>query len=167
MKRNLVTAKELAVIRGQIGRRPRGNISVGGRCAYGYPTVIITSPVIESVIFPTTYWLSCPDLVKKVSRLEDKGLINQLKSRLADDDDWRKKLELSTKAQITHRRMIDNNYNNEPWRGIAGVADMIIIKCLHAHLADYLMNGINPIGGEVAKIVAELDDICVKRRLKC
>ena len=167
MKSGLIKYEDLSTISKQIGREPRGDIKVGCRCVYGHPTVIITPPVIDGVVFPTTYWLSCPDLVKKVSQLEDLGFISQFKEKLVSDNDWQERLEASTIAQITMRRQIDKSYSCNPRRGIAGVVDMAIIKCLHAHLADYLVSGINPIGREVSKMVAELDDNCERERLKC
>jgi len=167
MKSCITKSEDLSIIAKQLGRRPRGRIRVGSRCDFGYPRVLITPPMVDGVIFPTTYWLSCPDLVKKISRLEDLGFITTLKEYLIDDDDWQEKLKISTEAQIRERIQLDRGYSEEQQRGIAGVKDMSVIKCLHAHYADYLINNINPIGGEVGSMLAEMDVICVKGNLKC
>jgi len=37
--------------------------------------------------------------------------------------------------------------------GVGGIMDKGGLKCLHAHLADYLVNGLNPIGEIVYKFL--------------
>ena len=72
---------DLQLIEKQLGRRPRGVVGVGLRCPAGYPRVIVTKPVVEpGQVFPTTYWLTCPHLVKEVSRLESQGLVGNLRN---------------------------------------------------------------------------------------
>ncbi len=47
---------------------------IGASCAWGMPQVLLCRPWARGGIFPTSLWLDCPFLEKKVGRLESGGL---------------------------------------------------------------------------------------------
>lgn len=134
---------------------------MGRRCSYGSPEVINTPPDIDEVAFPTTYWLTCPTRVKKVSRLEGSGWIGKLEAELAVRTDWQSDLKTSAARQIAARRALGKNKGGGACEnllslGIAGTAELLSLKCLHAHLADFLIGGVNPVGEKVAQLLGEI-----------
>ena len=70
----------------QLGRPPIPPVRVACRCTAGWP-VVVEQPERgpDGEPFPTAFWLSCPGLVKAVSRIEGAGGVRALEERLADD----------------------------------------------------------------------------------
>ena len=88
--------------------------------------------------FPTIYWLTCPDAVKAVSRVESEGWI----ARLGDDPAIVAGVDESHRAYATERgEMLPGA---ERWGGVGGTRRGI--KCLHAHYAFHLAGGDDPVG---------------------
>ena len=77
------------VIAQQLGRSPRGAVSVAARCPAGHPSVITCYPLRRSgkrvIPFPTLYWLTCPTLCKQVACLERGGAIARIGVELGQD----------------------------------------------------------------------------------
>ena len=89
-------ASDVEVVRDQLGREPTTRFEVVVRCPIGHPLVIRDDPLdVRGEPFPTTFWLTCPDAVKAVSRLEADGAIRRLNERFADDADFRKEQRYS------------------------------------------------------------------------
>ena len=87
-------ASDVEVVRDQLGREPTTRFEVVVRCPIGHPLVIRDDPLdVRGEPFPTTFWLTCPDAVKAVSRLEADGAIRRLNERFADDADFRTAVE--------------------------------------------------------------------------
>src|SRR5918998_727122 len=60
-----------AVVERQLGRPPRAFLRVARRCPFGRPAVTEQSALDErGEPFPTTFWLTCPQLVAAISQLE-------------------------------------------------------------------------------------------------
>ena len=120
--------------------------------------------------------LSCPHLVKAVDDLEDEGGIETINDRLnadRDDDELAEPLRLSflrvNKAWATIRSTTMSQGDikvAEAYLGKEGASTMINsgiigvtpekvddVKCLHAHLGDYLLRGDNKIGEWVLEIL--------------
>src|SRR5918997_4760242 len=76
------TAQDRAIVAAQLGREPRGSWGVAARCHLGLPMVIENSPLAEGEPFPTLFWLTCPLLVKRASRLEGGGHMARVNDRL-------------------------------------------------------------------------------------
>lgn len=80
---------DIEAVTAQLGRYPRGIVSVAGRChVCGTPLVVVTRPLLTEGVrrptpFPTTFYLTSPEAVKAVSRLEATGVMARLTSRLA------------------------------------------------------------------------------------
>ncbi|MTI60019.1 MAG: DUF501 domain-containing protein [Firmicutes bacterium] len=154
---------ELAVITKQLGREPENFAGVRAYCPFDYPAVVLTAPYSkENGVFPTLYWLTCPYLVKSVARLEDEGLVRELTELLKRDTNLQKEL---MKAHQKYA-LVRFSYLGESEKellsdkspailrvlreaGVGGIMDKQGIKCLHTHLADYLVNKQNPIGSLV------------------
>jgi uncharacterized protein len=77
--------------------------------------------------FPTTFWLTCPQLVAKIARLEAAGGVERW-SRLAQEDPELR--ESVQRAQEEQRRL-----RPELPAGIGGQTRTGGLKCLHAHAA--------------------------------
>ena len=107
--------------------------------------VIESHPRLEDgAPFPTLYWLTCPVLVKRASKLESEGWMEQLNERLRDDDGLKRRL---SDALDTYRTARDRHDALEPAPAPPG-GGPDRVKCLHAHVAHQLV-GPNPVGALV------------------
>jgi exopolyphosphatase/guanosine-5'-triphosphate,3'-diphosphate pyrophosphatase len=117
------------------------------RCGTGHPLVIRNHPVdIEGHPFPTLYWLTCPDTVRAVSRLESEGWIKRLEREAELGPDLQARLRLAHQSYARERGLLHRGA--EDWGGVGGAARGV--KCLHAHYAYWLAGGDDPIGRWVA-----------------
>ena len=160
--------RALEILTHQLGREPRGNFTISVTCSCGAPSVITSPPILEDQYFPTTYWLTCPTRRKKISRLESAGWISKLKEELDSRDDWQSRFKQATDDQIAVRGELlevdDEDVKKMIVSGIGGTAKSSNIKCLHAHLADYMITKLNPIGEKTANLIGEIecDGECLK-----
>lgn len=141
---------DLALVREQLGREPLTEFTVVARCGDGHPLVIRNHPVdAEGKPFPTLYWLTCPEAVKAVSRIEAEGWIKRLDSRTAEDGGFDSELALAHKEYAEERgRWLAEATG---WGGVGG--SRTGIKCLHAHYANHIAGGADPVGAWVAERV--------------
>lgn len=141
-------------ITSQLGRRPRGDVSVVVRCARRMPQVIRTEgPLDSGGPFPTLFWLTCPAFARDVARLEAGGATAEIQSRVDHDPGFRDELARATAEYVTSR----DGEIAPGAAGVGGVADRSAVKCLHAHHAHYLATGDNPVGKAVAGRLPRLD----------
>ncbi len=91
--------------------------------------------------FPTLFWLTCPILVKRASRLESEGRMGGINDALARDSAFRARLR-DAAAMLRARR--DEHEPLEDAAPPGGGPDRV--KCLHAHLAQQLAAPPNPVG---------------------
>lgn len=96
--------------------------------------------------FPTLYWLTCPETVKAVSRLEAEGWIKRLAAQAEIDPDLRTSLRRAHEEYARER--VELHPGAEAWGGVGGAAAGV--KCLHAHYAYHLAGGRDPIGAWAA-----------------
>lgn len=124
-------------------RPVRGSWAVAARCHLGIPMVIESHPLMEDgTPFPTTFWLTCPILVKRASRLEAGGAMADMTEQLGRDEGLRGRLADAI-ARYRARRdahLVITESGGPPGGGPERV------KCLHAHLAHELADPPNPIG---------------------
>jgi uncharacterized protein len=98
------------------------------RCPYGRPAVTEQEPFDESgKPFPTGYYLTCPQLVQKISRLEAAGGVERFTRLAQDDPALGESLE---RGHAEQRRL-----RPELPGGIGGQTRTGGLKCLHAHAA--------------------------------
>jgi exopolyphosphatase / guanosine-5'-triphosphate,3'-diphosphate pyrophosphatase len=130
--------------------------TVVARCAHGHPLVIRNAPMDDDGDpFPTLYWLTCPDHVKAISRLEAEGWIKRLADEAVVDPDLRISLRRAHEAYARERGRL--HPGAEAWGGVAGSRSGV--KCLHAHYAYFLAGGADPIGRWVARRLQEGEPI--------
>src|SRR5207247_9105167 len=89
-----------AVVARQLGRPPRAFRRVAVRCPYGRPAVTEQWPRdAAGAPFPTTYYLTCPQLVAAISRLEAGGGVERWTRAVEDDPGLRRRLDRANEAQ--------------------------------------------------------------------
>ena len=116
------------IVERQLGRPPRAFRRVAVRCPFGRPAVTEQAPYDGTgEPFPTTYWLTCPQLVAKLARVEAAGGVERW-SRLARADP-----ELRASAERGHEEQ--RRLRPELDAGIGGQTRTGGLKCLHAHAA--------------------------------
>jgi exopolyphosphatase/guanosine-5'-triphosphate,3'-diphosphate pyrophosphatase len=151
-------ARDLAEVRAQLGREPTTPFTVVARCTGGHPLVIRNAPFdADGDPFPTTYWLTCPEAVKAVSRLEAGGWIGRWNERIAAEPDVAAGVAAAHAAAARERETLATGAG--AWGGVAGTRTGV--KCLHAHYAFHLAGGEDPIGSWVA---GEIEPIHAGRR---
>ena len=139
-----------AVVERQLGRAPRAFRRVAVRCPFGRPAVTEQAPFDDAgEPFPTTFWLTCPQLVAAVSRLEAAGGVERWSRAAEQDPELQASLERANDEQRSIRPELD--------LGIGGArAGAGSLKCLHAHAAFALARPGYELG---ERIVAELDPL--------
>jgi hypothetical protein len=139
-----------AVVERQLGRAPRAFRRVAVRCPFGRPAVTEQAPFDDAgEPFPTTFWLTCPQLVAAVSRLEAAGGVERWSRAAEKDPELQASLERANDKQRSIRPELD--------LGIGGArAGAGSLKCLHAHAAFALARPGYELG---ERIVAELDPL--------
>jgi hypothetical protein len=143
-----VDARDLEVLREQLGREPRGVVLIAARCVCGNPVVVRTLPRLEDgTPFPTTYYLTHPGAVATLSTLEAEGAMREMSARLAQDDG------LAFRYRIAHESYLADRDELGEVDEIAGVSAGGMpsrVKCLHALAAHALAvgPGVNPFGDE-------------------
>jgi len=179
-----ITQADVASVARQLRRSPRGLLGVVRRSQCGFPQVVLTAPLLihgagsdelRVEVFPTQFWLTCPLLYEAIARLESEGWIERLEARLRDDGEFRRALERSHRAAAAFRLQLvppewRRRLQEEPgyrgqWAaltdtGVAGIrlsagGESRGVKCLHAHYADWVGRGDNPVGAWVAERLAE------------
>ena len=130
------------IVQAQLGRPLRGWWAVGRRCHLGLPMVIENHPRMEDgTPFPTLFWLTCPLLVKRASRLESEGWMTAVNAELEASAPLRGRL---ADALTRYRSRRDGHERLERAAPPGGGPDRV--KCLHAHLAHELVQPPNAVG---------------------
>ena len=137
-----------SIVREQLGREPITPFTVAARCPGNHPLVIRNEPVdANGAPFPTLFWLTCPVAVKAVSRLESEGAIAELNRRAETDEDF------AAALAAAHEECARERSRGFPqalvWGGVGGTRTGV--KCLHAHYANRLAGGDDPVGTWVAE----------------
>jgi uncharacterized protein len=149
-----VTARpeDLAVVRRQLGRPPRGAAAVAHRCPCGLPDVVQTAPRLpDGAPFPTLYYLTCPRAAAAVSRQEAAGVMRAMTERLAADPDLRRDYQAAHEDYRARRDAAARAAGVAPLPASAQSAGGMPerVKCLHALVAHELaVPGSNPLGRE-------------------
>jgi len=141
-------AADLAAVTEQLGREPTIPFTVIARCSDGHPLVIRNAPLdAAGDPFPTTSWLTCPDAVRAVSRIESEGWIGRLNERYRTDHVFRQQVDAA------HDEAAQDRARDLPqardWGGVGGTQRGI--KCLHAHYANHIAGGDDVVGRWVAE----------------
>ncbi len=144
----MISPRDLQLLLEQLGRYPRGLRAVERYCPAGHPQVIRVYPLIDEEPFPTLFWLSCPVLVRQISRLEHEGWIEKLERLIQQDQNLRARYHENHRAYI-EERWAQLTARDRRWiferglaplfreRGIGGLQDWDRVKCLHMHYAHH------------------------------
>jgi hypothetical protein len=144
--------RDLAAVRLQLGRPPRGVTAIAHRCPCGLPDVVETAPRLpDGTPFPTLYYLTCPKATAAVSRLEADGVMRDMTQRLAADPDLSAGYRAAHADYLARRDAAARDAGLEPLPATAVSAGGMPerVKCLHALAAHELaVPGSNPFGRE-------------------
>lgn len=147
-----------AVVEAQLERPARSVVDVVARCHLGVPTVIAVPPYLDDgTPFPTRYWLTCPLASRRIGRIESAGGVKAAESRIAQDDEFRRRFEDAAARYAAERDALipEDAPSYGPTGGVAGA--MHGVKCLHAHYADHAAGNDNPVGEQAAAEIEPLD----------
>ncbi len=133
-----------------LGRPPRGRVRVVVRMGgIGRAIVVESAPLFDDgTPMPTLYWLVDPRLKRAVSELESAGWVRRAE-QLVDPD-------MLQSAHDQYRALRDSRIpathrGPRPSGGVGGTRRGV--KCLHAHLAYFLVGGDDPVGRLVAEML--------------
>lgn len=161
-----------ALVERQLGRPPRAFRRVAVRCPFGAPAVTEQEPYDErGEPFPTTYYLTCPQLVAAIARLEAAGGVERFGAELERDPELAADLERATAQQRVLRTELaagrtGSDAGASLSLGIGGSRNPTRLKCLHAHAAFALARPGYRLGERVLAEVVPLwpEDRCCTRR---
>lgn len=191
---------DLRVVKEQLGYLPKNFVRVSARSELFMPVAIQTYPLeggarrrqakaergSEEVRaigtpFPTLFWLTCPDISKAISKLEQNAYVNKIQNTVLEDEVLTKRLLESHRdyarkrwSSLTEddRSIICGPESSERIRnmiqysGIAGGnttsgSSLPYVKCLHTHYAHFRssegsdLKELNPVGEIVHQLLKE------------
>lgn len=141
-----VSQADLDALAEQLGRVPRGVVSIAARCVCGRPTVVRTAPRLpDGSPFPTSYYLTHPAAVRGCSTLEAEHLMEDFNARLGQDEALADAYRRAHEHYLAARAELGSPHEIE---GVSAGGMPTRVKCLHALLGHALAAGpgINPIG---------------------
>jgi len=136
---------DLTLVESLLGRPLYGRFAVVVRRADGRPVVIENEPHLrDGTPMPTLYWLVDPELHDAVSRIEGEGGVHRFEI-LVDANELQR-----THDEYARRRRLATVRTDlvQPEGGVGGTR--VGVKCLHAHLANFLVGADDPVGEVVA-----------------
>lgn len=127
------------------------------RCRFGYPRVIVCAPVRNLKPFPTSFWLTCPWLVRRIGQVESTGGVGALEAWMEShtprgrvSSNWvsfnmehqRLRLALLTPVErFFLRRFLPRVFERLRGAGVGGIryrGTEIRVKCLHLQVASWM-----------------------------
>lgn len=157
-----------------LGRAPRVPYRVLCHCPDTTPQVLEADPIfLEDGLwkpFPTFLWLVCPRLRRALAQLEENRFTRLFARRLSEDAAFSRQFDEGQRTMIAYRLERAEELFQGPLPApinrvlaqttIAGSRCYDGVKCLHAHVAQELAWGNNPIGGaaleQVGRCSAEI-----------
>lgn len=136
---------------------------VAARCPFGFPAVGEQLPYdADGKPFPTGFYLTCPELVVAVARLEAAGGVERWSEALGKSPRLRWSLWRANRKQRRRRRELARSIDRMLDGGaslklcISGSKKNRKLKCLHAHVAFALANPGYELG---ERIIAEIEPL--------
>ncbi len=137
---------ELEQVARLLGRPPAADLCVVVRSPDGTPAVIENAPFLrDGTPMPTRYWLVDPELRAAVSALESGGGVRDAEAAVDPETLARAHDRYAAERDA---RIPANHDGPRPAGGVGGTRTGV--KCLHAHLAWWLVGGDDPVGAWVA-----------------
>ena len=149
------TARDLDVVRRQLGREPRGVHAVAHRCSCGDPDVVATEPRLpDGTPFPTLYYLTCPRAAGLIGTLEAQGVMREMQDRLGADPELAAAYAAAHEAYLASREEVGHV---EEIAGISAGGMPSRVKCLHVLVGHALAAGpgVNPFGDEALALLPD------------
>ncbi|MFT4189406.1 MAG: DUF501 domain-containing protein [Aeromicrobium sp.] len=149
------TEDDLAAIREQLGRRPRGVVAVAARCPSGHPNVVKTEPRLpDGTPFPTLFYVTCSRLAGAIGTLEASGVMADMSQRLVEDE------ELAAAYARAHASYLAEREELGSVPEIASISAGGMptrVKCLHVLVGHALAKGpgVNPLGDEAVAMLGD------------
>lgn len=150
--------EDLATIKAQLGREPRGVAGVAWRCPCGRPGVVRTMPRLDGgTPFPTTYYLTCQRAIAGASTQESQGVMAEMTERLQQDPELAAAYEAAHQSYLADRAELGSVPEIE---GISAGGMPERVKCLHVLVAHSLAvgPGTNPLGDEAVEALGAFWD---------
>lgn len=150
-----VDPRDVAAVRAQLGRPPRGLCAVAHRCPCGHPDVVETAPrLTDGTPFPTLYYLTCPRATSAIGTLEAGGVMAEMTERLAADADL---AAAYAAAHEDYLRRRDARGHVPEIDGVSAGGMPDRVKCLHVLVAHSLAAGpgVNPLGDEALAMLPD------------
>jgi hypothetical protein len=142
------SAGDLAAVEALLGRTLAGRCAVVVRRLDGRPVVIENEPHLrDGTPMPTLFWLVDPELHDAVSRLEGSGGVHRFEEMVDAEQLQRTHDDYATRRHAATLR----TDLAQAQGGVGGTR--VGVKCLHAHLANFLAGVDDPIGTLVAESV--------------
>ncbi|WP_339673087.1 DUF501 domain-containing protein [Dasania marina] len=144
-----LSPQQLTLIQQQLGRPPRGIVSIAAESASGIPLVLQMRSLVDNQPFPTLYWLSSKTLSKAIGSIETLGWVKSIEQRLQDDDALREQFLQNQRGYVASRwQKMDSNDKAlieqlgfsplfEQY-GIGGITQWDKVRCLHMQYAHHL-----------------------------
>jgi len=159
--------EETRIVERLLGRKARTEYTVVARCPDGTPQVLKVHPVFKEEgrwkPFPSYFWLVCPRLKLEISRLEETNHIRFFVEKLQKDAEFMREFIAGQKAitaarlqfalEVTRENLPENLLKILSTVNISGSMWQYGVKCLHAHTAQTIAFGRNPIGSAVMQIL--------------
>lgn len=149
----VVTDRDNELICEQLGREPRGLVSVVSRCECSAPLVVRTEPRLpDGTPFPTTYYITCPRLAGAIGTLESSGLMREMQDQLQQDPDLAQRYHQAHERYLADR---DSLGRVEELDGISAGGMPSRVKCLHVLIGHSLAvgPGVNPLGDQALEVL--------------
>ena len=129
------------------------------RCRFGHVKVQICRPWGRK-IFPTSFWLKCPYLVRLAGEIESRGGVGELEEYISSHNlvhEWRRysiihqaiRLKLGGVHENDCMRRCRTKIFRDVMRGGIGgirVGEGVNVKCLHLQAASFIGLGYHPAG---------------------
>ena len=138
----IATCDDVAAVAARLGRRPQGRFAVVVRDVAGEPVVIRNEPLLDDgTPMPTRFWLVDPDLLRRIGTLEAAGGVRRAEAEVDTE-----RLEATNRRAATERdaAIPETHAGPRPFGGVGGTRTGV--KCLHAHYANFLATGDDPVG---------------------
>jgi uncharacterized protein len=125
-----------------LGRLPQGRYEIVVRRCDGWPVVLRNAPLLDSGRpMPTRYWLIDRQLNRDIGRLEAEGGVGRVESEIDPDVLARAHARYAAERD---RELPADHEGPAPSGGVGGTR--VGVKCLHAHYANHLAGGDDPVG---------------------
>jgi hypothetical protein len=156
---------DLSIIARQMRERRFNPALLSGtadRCRFGCPRVVLCSPLQKFLPFPTSFWLTCPWLLRAAGTVESHGGVAKLESWIKQNapSEW---VPFNMAHQLLRLALLPVTTSHflrryRPWlyerlrsAGVGGiryresrVSRAIHVKCIHLQVASWLAFGYHP-----------------------